>query len=96
MGIFLNEHLRMAEIHGHGGGHPSWDGRDTWTWGGDGMGHPGMAEIHGHGGGGGGGGGVTHPAMAEIHGQGWNGMGHPSWDGRDTGDTMIGVVYPIL
>ena len=24
------------------------------------------------------------------------GGGNPSWDGRDTGDAMTGVVYPIL
>ena len=38
-----------------GGDHPSWDGRDTWTWGG--VTHPGMAEIHGQGGNG-----MGHPS----------------------------------
>ena len=27
---------------------------------------------------------------------GGGGGGHPSWDGRDTGDAMTGVVHPIL
>ena len=38
---------------------------------------------------------LLYRMMAEIHGHGHGGR-HPSWDGRDTGDTMTGVVHPIL